>query len=310
MKLISLFCTLSFLLITHCAASSYSIDSIDATQDTDELYKDSSVMNNARLLIDSPAPNPQACSGVYSCYTTENADLPSRATMVNYINSARTDPTYWATLIQTSYSTLASDAEITATVAYLNSVTPLAALTENLGLDDASQLHANYLKGFPTGWPTDPHAGCNSDTPAKRMTAIGTWGVTCGENIVGGESSPEKMVALWLVDAGVPSRGHRLNIMKSTYTLIGIGISTGEGAGYSPTVVTDFAGSFTCTTGTCPSLPPMDVTYDCTTAYTACSTDPITGVSTIPTTTKTGKFGERITVMWGIITIIALVINF
>jgi len=135
-----------------------------------------------------------------------------------------------------------------------------------MGLDIAAQNQANYIK---QGWGSNPHQGCNGNWPWDRISMVGTWDVTCGENVVGGAADPEEMVAVWLIDHNVPDRGHRLNIMNVGYNLIGVGIVSSVNNGYNPTVLTDFANGFTCNTARC-FLPPMNVQYDCTIGYPNC----------------------------------------
>jgi uncharacterized protein YkwD len=221
-------------------------------------------IRNLQTTIWAPKPNPVALTGNYSCYTNETANLSSRAAVLQMINSARTNPSSWSATIQNKYSSSGTPAEITNVISYMNTVAPLPALLEVQGMDVAAQLQANYLK---QGWGASAHNGCNSNKPWDRVTAVGTWTGSVGENVVGTGVDAEYMVALWLIDHNTPSLGHRLNIMDSSYTVIGIGIANGS-------CVTDFANTFTCT-APCASYPPTDVQYNCATlGYPVCGAAP------------------------------------
>jgi uncharacterized protein YkwD len=67
------------------------------------------------------------------------------------------------------------------------------------------------------------HTGTNGSTPVTRTMrhASGIFGGG-GENISYGVLTPREVVIQLLVDDGVPSRGHRLNIMNASYKSIGV----------------------------------------------------------------------------------------
>jgi uncharacterized protein YkwD len=71
---------------------------------------------------------------------------------------------------------------------------------------------------------------------SDRMQATGfAGGYPWGENIAGGQTTPEQVVAGWL-----ESDGHCSNIMSPDYRVIGVGFAFANG---SPLWVQDFAGS-------------------------------------------------------------------
>ena len=75
------------------------------------------------------------------------------------------------------------------------------------------------------------HYGKNGDSPSDRISRYVTWTGT-GENLSYGDVKyPEDPILQLLVDDGVPSRGHRENIMKGSFTHLGVswGCHTGYG---------------------------------------------------------------------------------
>ena len=72
------------------------------------------------------------------------------------------------------------------------------------------------------------HNGSDRSTPETRMRRYGSFGGswTWGENIAYGDTSGREIVCSLLIDDGVPSRGHRTNIMNRAFTQTGVGFGT------------------------------------------------------------------------------------
>jgi len=72
------------------------------------------------------------------------------------------------------------------------------------------------------------HNGSDKSTPETRMRRYGvfagSW--TYGENIAYGDTTGREIVCSLLIDDGVPSRGHRTNIMNKAFTQTGVGYGT------------------------------------------------------------------------------------
>jgi uncharacterized protein YkwD len=72
------------------------------------------------------------------------------------------------------------------------------------------------------------HDGSDRSTPETRMKRYGafsgSW--TWGENISYGDATGREVVCSLLIDDGVPSRGHRTNIMNRAFTQTGVGYET------------------------------------------------------------------------------------
>jgi uncharacterized protein YkwD len=69
------------------------------------------------------------------------------------------------------------------------------------------------------------HTGGDGSTLIRRINRYGIWDVSCGENIDYGYATGREIVLRLLIDDGVPSRGHRRNIMNGRF--LKVGISTG-----------------------------------------------------------------------------------
>ena len=68
------------------------------------------------------------------------------------------------------------------------------------------------------------HTGSDGSSPYDRISRHGKWSGSAAENIAYGMSEAEEVVASWIVDDGVASRGHRNNIFKREFTTAGVGI--------------------------------------------------------------------------------------
>lgn len=86
------------------------------------------------------------------------------------------------------------------------------------------------------------HRGVDGSSPWQRLKRFGEWGGQVGENIHYGEKSARQIVIDLIVDAGVPTRGHRKNIFNGNFAVAGI--SHGGHARFGSVCVIDFAGTF------------------------------------------------------------------
>ena len=122
---------------------------------------------------------------------------------------------------------------------YLQDQAPVPALTDCPdGLCKAAADHVADL-----GASGDiAHDGSDGSTPGSRMNKHGEWKQTCGENISFGCADATAIVCQLLVDDGVAGRGHRLNIMKSEFRVVGI--AAGKHAKWDTCCVMDFAGGY------------------------------------------------------------------
>ena len=123
--------------------------------------------------------------------------------MIEEINYVRQNPKEYAQYIM-SYcdyweSGAAEIREAKALIKILNKMKPVPALTFSEQLYKDGKGHAN--------WMAKKDAFKHSKLPY-------------GENLVGGEESVRMSVISLLIDYGIPSKGHRKNILNSGYTKV------------------------------------------------------------------------------------------
>jgi uncharacterized protein YkwD len=115
-------------------------------------------------------------------------------------------------------------AAVNACITALNRASSVGALTPERGLSRAAKDHVtDQSRTGQTG-----HNGSDRSTPETRMKRYGTFGGswTWGENIAYGDTNGREIVCSLLIDDGVPSRGHRTNIMNRAFTQTGVGFGT------------------------------------------------------------------------------------
>jgi hypothetical protein len=86
------------------------------------------------------------------------------------------------------------------------------------------------------------HNTSDGATPFERMERYGSWKSGAGENVSYGMDTARAIVLQLLIDKGVPSRGHRKNIMNPLFRVVGV--AAGGHKIYSHMFVMDFAGGF------------------------------------------------------------------
>ena len=114
---------------------------------------------------------------------------------------------------------------------------PLPPLRRDARLADAAYDHAS-TQGPRGGLG---HTGARGETLGQRLQRRGLWAGMSAENISYGYDDPAGVVRQLIVDAGVPNRGHRLNIFSRGYQAAGVGC--GRHAVYGAMCVIDFAGA-------------------------------------------------------------------
>jgi uncharacterized protein YkwD len=115
-------------------------------------------------------------------------------------------------------------AAVNACITALNRAGSVGALTPERGLSRAAKDHVtDQSRTGQTG-----HNGSDRSTPETRMRRYGAFGGswTWGENIAHGDTNGREIVCSLLIDDGVPSRGHRTNIMNRAFTQTGVGFGT------------------------------------------------------------------------------------
>lgn len=94
-------------------------------------------------------------------------------------------------------------------------------------------------KAGPKG--TIGHTGPDGSTMQSRINKFMTWERTIAENIMYNSMTPLECLISLAIDDGVPSRGHRTNIMNRN--LAYMGAATGMHQRFGSMTVTDYSGS-------------------------------------------------------------------
>jgi Cysteine-rich secretory protein family len=173
--------------------------------------------------------------------------------MLQLINEARTNPAAAAEMITGNLTP-----EVQATLQYygvnlqtveqtIASATPQPPLAWNSDLANAAQGQSQYMANNQI----QSHTGANGSTPQQRIQQAGYTNIlSSGENAYAYASSVEEAMQAFLIDWGVPSDGHRINIQQpgvsaqNAYRDVGIGIvqTNPSNPNFGPMVVTqDFA---------------------------------------------------------------------
>ncbi|MCE5326736.1 MAG: CAP domain-containing protein [Planctomycetaceae bacterium] len=168
------------------------------------------------------------------------------------MNLARTDPLFYAQLVKGFRARMRGNIFISAeghkirtkegvavldeTIAYLEKVTKAPPLAPSQALALAATEHAKDTgpKGM-TG-----HTGTDGSSAKQRISRHGKPQHCSGENISYGPTTAREIVLQLIIDDGVPSRGHRLNIYEKGFKLAGVAIA--PHSHYGTMCVIDYAG--------------------------------------------------------------------
>lgn len=86
------------------------------------------------------------------------------------------------------------------------------------------------------------HITRNGLTPQKRIEKFGEWDICSAEDITYGSFEARQIVIALLIDDGVPSRGHRKNILNPCFHFAGV--ANGTHSEYLSMCVIDYAGDY------------------------------------------------------------------
>lgn len=121
-------------------------------------------------------------------------------------------------------------------IKFLKSQPAVSPFVLNSALTSAAKVHAEDIG--PKGM--DDHTGSDGSTPSSRIERFGKWENTVGENIDFGSKTGLDSLISFIVDDGVDGRGHRANIFKSDFKVIGIYCAPHKT--FKRVLVTPFAG--------------------------------------------------------------------
>ncbi len=86
------------------------------------------------------------------------------------------------------------------------------------------------------------HSGPDGSTPSDRIERHGQWESVIGENVAYGQRTARDVVAAFIVDDGVPGRGHRKNLYNAAFHVMGV--DCGPHSTYGTTCAITFAAGF------------------------------------------------------------------
>ncbi|MBI5610345.1 MAG: CAP domain-containing protein [Deltaproteobacteria bacterium] len=123
-------------------------------------------------------------------------------------------------------------------IAALKAQAPLPPLKLCHGLVLAARDHSR--DSGPTG--RVGHQGSDGSWPEARVRRYGKWIASTGENISYGWDDGRMVVMQLLIDDGVPSRGHRSNLLSPNFGVTGAGCGPHQGFRHICTI--EYAGDF------------------------------------------------------------------
>ncbi len=179
---------------------------------------------------------------------------PQEKEILAEINLARTNPAQYLRYLEdfkpcyhgkeikyADGSTLVTNEGVSAleeAIAFVRSLKPLPPLELRQGMILSAKDHVNDLA--KTG--QSGHRGSDGSITEDRISRYGRWSDSVGEDIVYRSRKAREDVIALLIDDGVKSRGHRKNIFKSDFHVIGLALSPPS---KSPAMcVIKFAGGF------------------------------------------------------------------
>lgn len=179
--------------------------------------------------------------------------------IVQEVNRARTQPRQYATFLIQRHRfyvgralrrpgkvievTQEGVAALDEAMRFLRTAPPVPALSVARGLALGAWDHVRDQG--PEG--TTGHQGGDGSQPSDRASRHGQWQGSIGENIAYGHDSARDVVIGFIVDDGVPSRGHRQNLFKAAWRVTGV--ACGSHKVYHTMCVMLLAGGYTDAAG-------------------------------------------------------------
>ncbi len=174
--------------------------------------------------------------------------------IVEEVNRARTNPAAYAAWLkgqrphyrgtqlrrpgETPIRTQEGLAAVDEAIRWLEKQRPAGALVLSRGMSLAARDLA-APQGASGGFG---HTGPDGSSPSDRIERHGRWESLIGENVAYGQRSARDVVAAFIVDDGVPGRGHRKNLFNPAYRVMGVDCA--PHAVYGTTCAVTFAAGF------------------------------------------------------------------
>lgn len=179
---------------------------------------------------------------------------PLEKSVVNEMNLARTSPKAYLSLLEqfkkyydgkllklpgeTPILTKEGKKAVTEAIRSLRSQKPVPSLTPSKGLSSGAKEHLRDLRTSGAF----QHEGSDGSQVWDRVNRYGAWEKIIGENISLGHARARYIVMTFIVDDGIPNRGHRKNIFNSDFRLVGV--ACGDYPAYRTICVITFAGGY------------------------------------------------------------------
>jgi len=179
---------------------------------------------------------------------------PLENALVYEINMARTAPKDYASLLEqyrkyydkkilrlpgeTPILTKEGVRVVVEAIRFLHSMKSIYPLTPSKGMSSGAKDHARDQGSSGSS----QHKGSDGSQPSDRVNRYGTWEKSIGENIYYGGNQARDIVMGLIIDDGVPSRGHRKNIINADFRVIGV--ACGPHPSYRTVCVITFAGEY------------------------------------------------------------------
>jgi uncharacterized protein YkwD len=124
-------------------------------------------------------------------------------------------------------------------ILFLRSLKPATPFAVRKGMILSAKLHLDDMAKSGR----DGHVGSDGSKPEDRLNKFGSWQDSVGEDIIYDSRTARNDVIGLIIDDGVATRGHRKNLFKTDFKVIGI--SLGQLRAEKTRGVITFAGDFT-----------------------------------------------------------------
>ncbi|GMO34225.1 MAG: hypothetical protein Ta2B_14720 [Termitinemataceae bacterium] len=182
--------------------ANWDIDKLDTAKDADYL---TGVEKDVILEMNKVRSDPKKYAELYiqttlKYYSGKNYSVPGQITIVTQEGASA----------------------VNSCISALSNTKGVGLLSSEKGIWLAAKDHAiDQSKTGKTG-----HDGSDGSNPFKRIERYGSGYKTAGENCAYGPNTGRDIVVQFLIDDGVPSRGHRKNIMNGAFTQTGVSVQT------------------------------------------------------------------------------------
>jgi uncharacterized protein YkwD len=184
-----------------------------------------------------PAPAPRAAAPARTIPRLADAALERE--VLEELNRVRSNPARFASYLESTLPqyegailrrptetmpvrTREGKVAVREAIAALKSVKPMPTFKLSTGMTSGARDHVRDIG--PRG--RLDHEGKDGSQSWHRVSRYGKWGGRISENMSFGPETGRDVVAALLIDDGVPSRGHRKNILDPEVRIVGVACGT------------------------------------------------------------------------------------